>query len=297
VGIETIASAISHGTEMLVFRGQVPPELELDLPTLRGDFAFPIKYGYACVGRVVEAGGDSALRPGETVFVLHPHQTRFVVPASLAVPLPDTLDPLLGVFLANCETAVNIVLDAAARVGETVAVFGQGVVGLLVTQLLRRAGVGCLIAVDPIDARRELARRLGADVALPPAEAVALEADVSIEVSGNVAALQQAIDCLAFGGTAVVCSWYGTKPVALQLGGAFHRRRPRIVSSQVGSIDAALQPRWSVRRRLELARDLLSELELASLVSHRFAFARAVDAYQLIDQQPEKTVQVVLTYG
>ncbi|HET6315764.1 MAG TPA: zinc-binding alcohol dehydrogenase [Chloroflexota bacterium] len=297
VRIETIASAISHGTEMLVFRGQVPPELELDLPTLRGDFAFPIKYGYACVGRVLEAGVDSALRPGQPVFVLHPHQTRFVVPASLAVTLPDTLDPLLGVFLANCETAVNIMLDAAPRLGETVAVFGQGVVGLLVTQLLRRAGVGRLIAVDPIDARRELAHRVGADVALPPAEALALEADVSIEVSGNVAALQQAIDCLAFGGTVVVCSWYGTKPVALQLGGAFHRRRPRVVSSQVGSIDAALQPRWSYRRRLELARDLLSELELASLVSHRFALARAAEAYELIDQRPEETVQVVLTYG
>ena len=296
VRIEAIASAISHGTETLVFRGQVPHGLELDLPTLRGDFAFPIKYGYACVGRVVEAWPDSTLRPGQLVFVLHPHQSSFVVPSTLPIALPDGIDPLLGVFAANLETAVNIVLDAAPRLGERVAVFGQGVVGLLVTQLLRRAGAGRVIAIDPIEKRRELAREVGADVVLTPSEAVALELDVAIEVSGNVAALQQAIDCLAFGGTVVACSWYGTKPVTLQLGGSFHRHRPRIISSQVGSIDASLQPRWTHLRRLEVAIGLLSELRLAPLITHRFPVDRAAEAYELIDQQPERTVQVVLTY-
>jgi 2-desacetyl-2-hydroxyethyl bacteriochlorophyllide A dehydrogenase len=296
VRIDAIASAISHGTEMLVFRGQVPLGLELDLPTLRGDFAFPIKYGYACVGRVVECGPDATLRPGQLVFVLHPHQSSFVVPSTLPIALPDGIDPLLGVFVANLETAVNIVLDAAPRLGERVAVFGQGVVGLLVTQLLRRAGAGRVIAIDPIEQRRELAREMGADVTLTPSEAVALELDVAIEVSGNVAALQQAIDCLAFGGTVVACSWYGTKPVTLQLGGSFHRHRPRIISSQVGSIDASLQPRWTHRRRLDVAIDLLSELRLAPLITQRFPVDRAAEAYELIDQQPERTVQVVLTY-
>src|SRR5436190_356105 len=100
VQVEAIASAISHGTEMLVYRGQVPADLELDLPTLRGDFNFPIKYGYACVGRVVAAGADAPVREGQVVFVLHPHQSRFVVPATMPVALPDGLDPLLGVFLA-----------------------------------------------------------------------------------------------------------------------------------------------------------------------------------------------------
>jgi 2-desacetyl-2-hydroxyethyl bacteriochlorophyllide A dehydrogenase len=296
VRIEAIASALSHGTEMLVFRGQVPHGLELDLPTLRGDFAFPIKYGYACVGRVVEAGPDATSRPGQLVFVLHPHQSSFVVPSTLPIALPDGLDPLLGVFVANLETAVNIVLDAAPRLGERVAVFGQGVVGLLVTQLLRRTGARRVIAIDPIEQRRELARELGADVAFTPAEAVALEVDVAIEVSGNVDALQQAIDCLAFGGTVVACSWYGTKPVTLQLGGSFHRRRPRIISSQVGSIDASLQPRWTHRRRLDVAVNLLSELRLAPLITHRFPVQRAAEAYEFVDQQPERTVQVVLTY-
>src|SRR5437016_3235934 len=167
VRVDAIASAISHGTEMLVFRGQVPDGLELDLPTLRGSFAFPIKYGYASVGRIVETGAAVRnLAIGDAVFVHHPHQSTYVVPADLPIRLPDALDPELGVFLANIETAINVVLDAAPRFGERVAVFGQGVVGLLITQLLRRTGVGLIMAVDPLARRRELASQFGADVAL-----------------------------------------------------------------------------------------------------------------------------------
>ena len=120
---------------------------------------------------------------------------------------------------------------------------------------------------------------------------------MAIEASGNSAALGQAIDSLAFGGTLVVCSWYGTKPVSVPLGGAFHRRRLRIVSSQVSTLDAGLQPRWTHERRLHTARELLPGLDLLPLVSHRFPFERAAEAYALIDAAPEQTVQVVLTYG
>jgi 2-desacetyl-2-hydroxyethyl bacteriochlorophyllide A dehydrogenase len=307
VCIEAIVSAISHGTEMLVFRGQVPKALELDLPTLRGSFAFPIKYGYASVGRVVEAGAEvRGLTIGDAVFVHHPHQSAYVVPAALPIRLPDSLDPSLGVFLANVETAANVVLDAAPRLGERVAVFGQGVVGLLITQLLRRTGVSLIMVVDPVARRRELACQLGADVALAPDDVAAgniralsdeLGVDLAIEASGNTTALDQALEAVAFGGTVVVCSWYGTKVVPLSLGGAFHRRRLRIQSSQVSTIDAALQPRWTHQRRLALARDLLPRLELSSLISHRFPVEQAAEAFSLVDQHPEQTVQVLLTYA
>jgi 2-desacetyl-2-hydroxyethyl bacteriochlorophyllide A dehydrogenase len=306
VVVEALASAISHGTEMLVYRGQVPTDLALDLPTLRGGYSFPIKFGYASVGRVVEARPEAGLEVGTAVFVHHPHQSRYVVPASMPIRLPDGLDPSLGVFLANIETAVNIVLDAAPRFGERVAIFGQGVVGLLVTQLVARAGASKIVAIEPVAARRDLALRVGAHAALTPAEASpeALRdltdgsgVDVAIEVSGNGAALQLALDSLAFGGTAVVCSWYGTKPVSLALGGGFHRRRPRILSSQVSTIDSALQPRWTHQRRLNLARDLLPKLELDALISHRFPLQAAADAYRLVDVHPEQTVQVLLTYA
>lgn len=306
VRVAAIASAISHGSEMLVWRGQVPDELALDLPTLRGSFRFPIKYGYASVGRITEVGAEvDRLNLGDVVFVHHPHQSEYVVPSSMPIRLPDALEPTLGVFLANVETATNIVLDAAPRLGERVAVFGQGVVGLLITQLLRRTGVSQIVVVDPIARRRELACQVGADVALAPSDVAegvmrglndGQGFDLTIEASGNTEALDQAIDHLAFGGTVIVCSWYGTKPVPLALGGAFHRRRLKLVSSQVSTIDAALQPRWTHQRRMTVARDLLPSLELASLISQRFPIERAGEAYQLVDAHPDQVVQVVLTY-
>jgi 2-desacetyl-2-hydroxyethyl bacteriochlorophyllide A dehydrogenase len=307
VRVRAIVSGLSHGTEMLVFRGQVPAGLALDLPTLRGGFNFPIKYGYANVGRVVETGaGVQDTKRGDLVFALHPHQTEYVLPMALAVPLPADLDPELGVFLANLETAVNVVLDAAPRLGERVLIFGQGVVGLLLTQLVRQAGASRVFVVDPVAVRRELAMQVGADRAFTSDADVAgsvreltegVGADLVLEASGNGAALSQALDCVAFQGTIVVCSWYGTKEVRLPLGDAFHRRRLRLVSSQVGTIDPSLQPRWTHARRLQMARDELTRLTLRALITHRVPFEEAARAYRLVDEQAEETVQVVLTYG
>lgn len=304
VRIHAVASGLSHGTEMLVFRGEVPADLALDLPTLAGSYAFPIKFGYASVGRVIETGvGVTELAPGDHVFVHHPHQQEYVVRAAAAVRLPKRLPPELGVFLANCETALNVVLDAHPHLGDEVAVIGQGVVGLLVTQLLERAGAR-VTAVEPIAVRRELARRCGADDAVTPDAALARiatrtngrGADVVIEASGNARALQLAIDAAAFQASVIVCSWYGTKPVSLDLGSRFHRQRLRLVSSQVSQLDPALAPRWDRRRRLDTALALLEELVLGPLISHRIPFGRAAEAYDLVDQRPEETVQVILTY-
>jgi 2-desacetyl-2-hydroxyethyl bacteriochlorophyllide A dehydrogenase len=298
VRVRAIASAISHGTEMLVFRGQVPDGVDLDLPTLEGSFAFPIKYGYANVGQVVEVGsGVGNLHVGEAVFALHPHQTEYVAPSDLVIPLPMGVEPESGVFLANVETALNVVLDAAPRLGERVVVFGQGVVGLLITQLLRRTGVSEVVAVDPLKLRRDLTSQLGANAVFERGEAVAgQDFDLAIEASGSPSALDQALASVAFGATVVVCSWYGTKPVPLALGGAFHRRRLRIVSSQVGNIDAALQPRWSRERRMAVACALLPRLVLEPLITQRFPIERAAEAYRVVDEHPQETVQVILTY-
>ncbi len=305
VRIRTLASAISPGTELLVYRGQVPPDLELDLPTLRGGFGFPIKYGYACAGVVDGLGAAvQGAREGDLVFVHHPHQTAFVVPSAAAVPLPEGVSAQLGTFVANLETAANVLLDAAPRLGERVLVFGQGVVGLLVAALARRAGSGLVATVDPVRTRREMSLRLGAHAALDPASVRdaardltrGVGFDVVVEVSGNPDALSQAIDCAAFQGTVVVSSWYGSKPSSVMLGGAFHRRRLRLVSSQVSNLDPALTPRWSRQRRLELARDLLATLPLEQLITHRVPFLEAARAYDLLDRGSESAIQVVLTY-
>lgn len=305
VRVRAIASAISHGTEMLVYRGEVPADLALDLPTLRGGFDFPIKYGYASVGRVVEVGaGVESIAMGALVFVHHPHQNEYVVDADLAFPLPDGVDPEAATLLANLETATNVVLDAHPHLGARVVVLGQGVVGLLVTQLLRRAGASLVVAVDPIAMRRELARRRGAHEAVAPDGALAavrdltggVGADMAIEASGKPAALAAALDLVAFQGTIVVCSWYGAKPVALPLGAAFHRRRLRLVSSQVSNLDPGLAPRWDRARRLAFARSLLAEADLSRLITHRFPLAAAADAYRLVEDHPDETLQVLFTY-
>ncbi|MFL5735016.1 MAG: zinc-binding dehydrogenase [Chloroflexia bacterium] len=306
VRVRTIASAISQGTEMLVYRGEVPPNLPLDLPTLAGSFSFPIKYGYSTVGRVVDTGEwvwQHAV--GDLVFVHHPHQTVFDVPASLAIQLPQNIDPVRGLFTANLETAVNVLLDAPLRIGETVVVFGHGTVGALVAQLLRLCGAGQVLVVEPIPLRRELALKLGAHEALEPGEGAnerireltgARGADLAIEVSGSGAALQSAIDIVAEEGTVLVVSWFGTKPVELQLGAHFHRGRVRLRSSQVGRIDPALSPRWDAARRTQLVTELLPRLRLVELVSHRIPFLDAPEAYSLIDERCAETMQVILTY-
>jgi 2-desacetyl-2-hydroxyethyl bacteriochlorophyllide A dehydrogenase len=304
VRVKTIASAISHGTEMLVYRGEVPTDLPLDLPTLAGSYSLPIKYGYASVGLVLDAGVEH-LSPEDLVFVHHPHQEVFVVPADLPVRLPDGLDPTLGLFFANVETALNVVHDAPLRLGETALVFGQGVIGLLATQLLKLAGADRVLIVDPIEKRRTLALEVGADEAFEPGEDLReriLEttsgrgADLAIEVSSSGAALQAAVDAVAAEGTVVVASWYGTKPVVLSLGGHFHRGRVRLRSSQVGDMNPELGPRWDRARRTEVVLGLLPRLRLEELVSHRVPFEKAQWAYRLVDERPDEAIQVVLVH-
>jgi 2-desacetyl-2-hydroxyethyl bacteriochlorophyllide A dehydrogenase len=306
VAVRAVASGISAGTELLVYRGQVPADLPLDLLTLAGSFRYPIKYGYASVGRVTAVGAAVRdLAPGALVFALHPHQDAYVLPAERAVPLPAGVPADHGVFLANLETAVNVALDAAPRLGETVLLCGLGVVGLLVLQALLRTGVEQVIAVDPLPHRRALAERLGAALAIAPSDDLAAQvrahthgrgADLAVEISGAPAALGPAIEAVADEGTVVVASWYGTKPVPLQLGGHFHRGRVRLRSSQVGHLDPALAPRWDYARRLAVAQRLLTTLPLADLISHRLPFADAPAAFALLDQRPDQALQIVLTY-
>lgn len=304
--MKAIFSAVSHGTETLVYRGEVFEDLPLDLPTLSGGYGLPIKFGYAAVGRISAVGENvEGFSPGDIVFVHHPHQDVFNAPASMLVRLPEDLDPLLGVFFANVETALNIVHDAPLKLGETAAVFGQGVVGLLVTRLLKLAGAGKIIAVEPVEARRRLSLECGADAALEPGENPTERvmgetggrgADVAVEVSGAEGALASAIDCVAAEGTVVAASWYGTKPIVLDLGGHFHRGRVRLKSSQVGKIAPEMSARWDRERRTRTVLDLLPKLKLRELVSHRISFEDAPEAYRNLDRSPGDALQLVFEY-
>jgi 2-desacetyl-2-hydroxyethyl bacteriochlorophyllide A dehydrogenase len=305
--VRTLYSAISPGTELLVYRGQVPVDLLADesIPALDGTLAYPLQYGYAAVGRVEAVGRDlSRDYIDKSVFSFQPHQTHFTLKPSQAIMLPDGIDPLAAVFLPNMETAVNFLMDGHPMIGERVAVFGQGIVGLLTTALLSRYPLGDLITLDIYPNRRDASQEAGATRVFDPSaeDSLALVrgddgVDLVYELSGNPAALDQAIQVAGFNGRVVIGSWYGTKTANLDLGGSFHRSRIQLISSQVSTLAPALSGRWTKTRRFDLAWDMIRQVGPERWITHMIPFRDAAKAYDLLDTHPEQAVQVVLDYS
>jgi 2-desacetyl-2-hydroxyethyl bacteriochlorophyllide A dehydrogenase len=308
--VETMVSAISAGSELLVYRGEAPEEMDLDLsiPSLSGDFTFPLKYGYSAVGRVTLLGhGVEKSWFDRLVFSFQPHQSHFVADTSQLFPLPQGIDPEEALFLPNLETAVNLVMDGHPLIGEAVVVLGQGIVGLLTTALLSRFPLGCLITLDSYPLRRRFSVELGADRSLDPANPQALSrlldtlatasgVDLVYELSGDPNALNMAISACGFAGRIVVASWYGQKRATLDLGGKFHRERIKFISSQVSTLAPELTGRWSKARRLEVAWRWLAEIRPACFITRRIPLEQASEAYKLLDEDPSQELQVVLTF-
>jgi 2-desacetyl-2-hydroxyethyl bacteriochlorophyllide A dehydrogenase len=298
-------SAISAGTELLAFRGELPPDTQIDetLGALGQEtFTYPFHYGYASVGEVIARGeGVDPAWIGRQVFSFQPHATAFLAPVDDVLVVPQGLDPERAVLFAHMETAVNLTLDGAPLLGEAVLVIGQGVVGLLTTALLRRFPLAALAAVETLAMRGQMARAFGADdvvTTLEDAQRILGPggADLVYELSGRPEALDLAIGTAGHEARVVVGSWYGNKRSPIDLGGSFHRRRLRIISSQVSHIGAALSARWHRARRFETTWKLLAAIDTLRLVSHRFEFADAQAAYDLLDRHPEQTLQVLLTH-
>lgn len=312
--VQTAVSAISPGTELLIYRGQAPTDVATDetITALSGSLTFPLKYGYATVGRVIAVGSPAEQGwQGRLVFAFQPHASYFLSTPSDLHPLPDSLSPEEAVFLPNMETAVNFLMDGQPLIGERVVVFGQGVVGLLTVALLMRLPLSRLITVDAYPFRRERSRALGAHASLDAgandvlaclhaalqAEHGAPGADLSYELSGNPLALDQAIAVTGFNGRVVIGSWYGQKHADLHLGGRFHRSRMRLISSQVSTIAPEWSGRWDKGRRLHVAWKMLQHIRPLQFITHRFPLEQAHQAYALLDQHPEEAIQVLLTYG
>ena len=304
-------SAISPGTEMLVYRGQWPPGVTVDatIGPLAGAFAYPLAYGYCAVGRVIASGEKvSSQWLGRRVFAFHPHQDLFCAGPETLLPIPDDLDDDTALFLPSMETAVNLLLDGCPLIGEKVIVIGQGIIGLLTTALLSRFPLADLTSLEPHPRRREASLRLGARQCLDPKDPDLFtrlgaipgqggQADLVYELSGNPAGLTTALSLARYSGRVVVGSWYGAKKVELDLGSFFHRGRVALISSQVSSIAPALTGRWPNSRRLDLAWDMLRLVRPAACITQRFALAEAALAYNLIDCNPEETLQVIFDYG
>jgi 2-desacetyl-2-hydroxyethyl bacteriochlorophyllide A dehydrogenase len=292
--LRTVVTAISAGTEALLWHGLWPGEMPLDgLWAPDADSArYPVAYGYASVG-VIEAVGSGVPSEwvGRLAFTFTGHQSQTVATADEVLLLPAGLSAEDGVFLASMETALALAQDAAPALGETVGVWGLGSIGVLTAALLGRAFAVQAWDLSPF--RRELAALFGSFTVQKPS---VRSCDVAVEVTGNPAALDEALAAVRFSGRVVAGSWYGAQPVTLALGGEFHRSRIELVSSQVSTVAPALSGRWSKRRRLETVLALLGELKPSRLITHRFPLEQANEAYRQACDHPETGLQVVFTY-
>ncbi|GAB4462051.1 MAG: zinc-binding alcohol dehydrogenase [Anaerolineales bacterium] len=308
--VETLCSAISAGTEMLVHRGEFP-QLKDAHDSMSSDLKYPLRYGYACVGRVVKVGKLVEQEwENRLVFAFQPHTSSFVTHPSSLISLPSFIAPEAACFLPNMETAVNLVQDGAPILGERALVLGQGVVGLLTASLLREFPLEALVTSDCYPLRRKASLEIGVDDSFDPAwlkdnygsndrtqyDDYAQNFDLTFELSGSPSALNDAIALTTFSGRIVIGSWYGEKKAAIDLGGAFHRSRIQLISSQVSTIAPALSGRWDKARRFRVAWEALGRIQPQKWVTHRFPIEEAEKAYRLLDENPQDTIQILFDY-
>ncbi len=307
--VETRFSAISAGTEMLVYRGQFPRDMTDSHDELSSRLNYPLAYGYACVGKVMEIGASVPHKwENRLVFSFQPHTTHFITKPKTLYPIPESIPLEAACFLPNMETAVNLVQDAAPILGERVLVLGQGILGLLTAALLREFPLEWLVTADRYQLRRKASLELGVNASLDPTfddfHTAALQAhmdthsgfDLTIELSGNPSALDDAIALTIFSGRVVIGSWYGEKRAPVDLGGKFHRSRIKLISSQVSSISPELSGRWDKTRRFETAWKAMERLHPEKWITHKFQLDQAPQAYQLLDNSPEQALQVIFDY-
>ena len=303
--VESLCSAISPGTEMLVYRGDFPRDLADANDAVSSALNYPLAYGYSCVGRVVETGPEvDAPWKDRLVFAFQPHTSHFVADIRSLFSIPNELSPENACFLPNAETAVNFAQDGAPLLGERALVLGQGIVGLLTCALLAEFPLEALVSADRYPRRREASAALGAE-SLDPAAADFHErarrllgdgADLAFELSGSPAALDDAIALTRFSGRVIVGSWYGGKRAPLDLGGSFHRSRIKLISSQVSSIAPEMSARWDKSRRFEVAWNALRRIRPEKWVTHRFPLQKAAQAYALLDRSPAEAIQLLIDY-
>lgn len=312
--VQVECSAISAGTEMLVYRGQIPNEMPLDatITVLRSQQQdqqqYPLQYGYASVGiiKAVGAGVDAALI-GQRVFAFQPHASHFIATPASVIPVPAGIAAEDAVFLPNMETAVNLIQDGSPALGERVVVLGQGIVGLLLANLLAQFPLTQLHGVDAIAVRRERALQLGVSEVFDPFSTTDINAlkqqlsvaenntgaDLIYEVSGAPDALNLAIELSGFASRIVIGSWYGNKTAAIALGGNAHRNRLKITTSQVSSLAPELSGRWDKARRFELTWQMLRKLQPSQLITHRVPLSEAPALYQRLHQSPAEILQAI----
>jgi NADPH:quinone reductase-like Zn-dependent oxidoreductase len=305
IRIQSEYSLISSGTELKIFQGNFDHDAILD--TTLQDFqkermTYPLSYGYSLVGRVIECGSDvvdASYILGRRVFTFSPHASQVLTDRVNVHIVPEDVDAIDAIFMPSVETALSLVQEARPMIGENVAVYGQGMIGLLITALLRNDEVvrssfgrfGTISTFDTMPDRLAVSASMGASQALLPSEAkLAGPFDVVIEVSGNCNALQMAIDSTRDGGRIIVGSWYGRDDVKLKLGVDFHRSHKAIKASQVSEIPAELSKTWSKERRFALTWALLKSIRPSQLITLRTKLNNTQAAYSALENGTELAV-------
>jgi 2-desacetyl-2-hydroxyethyl bacteriochlorophyllide A dehydrogenase len=295
VRLRALASGISQGTELLLYRGEGPTPFDpsLDAP---GAPTYPRRYGYAWVGEVAESQ-SAELRPGARVFALAPHGDEHCLDVEQVRRLPDGVPAERAVLAANLETAVNVVWDAGIALGDDVLVIGGGVVGLLAGYAARKSGASRVRLLEPSVRRCQAALALGFEQALAPEQADGISADVVIEASGNPACLDLAVRLAREEALIVVASFYGQRVAPVALGSAFHRRRLTLRASQVSRLPPSRSAGWSFARRFQLVTDLLQNPTLDVLLDPAVPFAEAPATYARLARAPGDSLQTLFSYA
>ncbi|MDD2709521.1 MAG: zinc-binding dehydrogenase [Verrucomicrobiae bacterium] len=324
VRLKTLLSGISHGTEMNFYLGTSPffrKKFDMDLRLFVEDkeaneSVYPLKIGYESVCRVVEAGAEmTELKVGDIVASHLPHAEAHFIDKNWVEKwvtiLPPEVTPEDGILLALATVAFTAIHDAGIKLGDEVAVFGLGAIGLILVQMAKLEGAGRVIAIDPMGKRRALAQQFGADVVIDPSKVddVALElkknascrkgVDVSLESSGNYKGLQQAIRSVRMAGRVVTLGYYQGGGKDLLLGEEWHHNRVELLSS-MGVWDCPQRdyPLWNLKRIRDGILQLVARkrLDLRGLVTHKVPFFEAPKAYELIEQKPQDAIKIALAY-
>lgn len=286
--VRGLFSAVSHGTEGLLVTGLGPEPFDPSLDAA-GQRTYPRRYGYAWVGELLSAGPWC----GRHVFALQPHGTEHVLEPSQWRIVPDELPPARATLGAAMETALNAVWDAELQLGERIVVMGAGTIGLCVAQAAAAAGAE-VVVVEPRTDKHDLVRRVCGARVVADADALADDFDAVFEVSGNPAALAGAVARCGFEARVVVVSFYGAKVAPLALGDRFHRRRLRLVSSQVSSVARPARSRFDHARRFDVVWRLLADARFDALVEP-VSFGDAVQVYAAL-ARGEGPHQVIFRY-
>ena len=305
VMVSTLYSAISAGSELLLYRGELPDDISLDnsIESLKKGVAYPLQYGYACVGEVTYIGSQvDRSWEGRKVFCFHPHESYFLAETKDLLLIPDNVAPSDAIFLPNMETAVNLIQDGRPAIGERAVVLGQGVVGLLLAELLSEFPLSSLVVIEKNLERHRWSKLIGIGNVCGPDEVLETDlislggADLLYEVSGNTEALNLAIKLSGYCSRVVIGSWYGNRAMKVDLGGEAHRNRLQLITSQVSTIEPGLTGRWNKKRRIDLAWEMIDKVKPSKFITHAVPVREAPSLYRQLSEGTEGLLQVVFEY-